>query len=223
VIYLWSRRKILSSVSALLLFLAMIGCAGTSLTSNNSFAGQLAVNPSTLNFGNVAFGSSSSKPGTLTATAANVAVSSAAWDGEGYSVSGITFPTTVPAGQSVPFTVTFAPQTPGSSPGSITFFSDASNSPTTEPLTGMGTQFSQHSVALSWDPSTSQVIGYNVYRALTPVGQYSKINSAIDASTNYTDSAVQAGQTYYYVTTAVDAQGTESSYSNEAQAVISNP
>jgi len=37
---------------------------------------------------------------------------------------------------------------------------------------------------------------------------------------NYTDSNVQSGSTYYYVTTAVDASGSQSVYSDEAQAVI---
>ena len=37
---------------------------------------------------------------------------------------------------------------------------------------------------------------------------------------NYTDSTVQNGNTYYYVTTAVDGSGNESSYSNQASAVI---
>ena len=37
---------------------------------------------------------------------------------------------------------------------------------------------------------------------------------------NYTDASVQNGSTYYYVTTAVDSSGTESSYSNEAQAIV---
>jgi TolB protein len=37
---------------------------------------------------------------------------------------------------------------------------------------------------------------------------------------NYTDSSVQNGTTYYYVTTAVDSSGNESTYSNEASANI---
>jgi uncharacterized repeat protein (TIGR03803 family) len=77
-----------------------------------------------------------------------------------------------------------------------------------------------HTVSLSWDASTSQVIGYNVYRGTNPNGPYTKINSTLDAVTTYTDSAVQAGQTYYYVTTAVDSAGEESVYSNQADAVI---
>jgi Abnormal spindle-like microcephaly-assoc'd, ASPM-SPD-2-Hydin len=211
----------------ILALLVLVGCAGASSNSqpaqqggNGSAAGHLAVSPATMNFGNVAVGSSTSQTGTLTASSSSVAVSSAAWNGQGYSVSGITFPVTVPAGQSVPFTVTFAPQTTGSTPGSITFNSNASNSPATETLSGAGTQTS---VALSWNASTSQVTGYNVYRGSVSGGPYAKINSTLNASTNFTDSSVQPGQTYYYVTTAVDSGGTESAYSNQAQAVIPNP
>jgi len=205
--------------------MTLVGCVGASSSQNSqnstgAGAGQLAASPATLNFGNVAVGDNKSQNASLTAGTSDVHVSSAAWKGEGYSVSGITFPVTVPAGQSVPFTVAFAPQSSGNSAGSITFDSDAANPTTTENLTGMGTQTGTHTVALSWNPSTSQVVGYNVYRGVVSGGPYSKINSALDANTNYTDSQVQSGQTYYYVTTAVDSVGTESSYSNQAQAVI---
>jgi len=54
-------------------------------------------------------------------------------------------------------------------------------------------------------------------------GPYSKINSALEASNAYTDNTVAAGQTYYYVATAVDGSGNESGYSNQAQAVIPIP
>jgi len=39
---------------------------------------------------------------------------------------------------------------------------------------------------------------------------------------NYTDSAVQNGATYFYVTTAVDGSGNESAFSNEASAAVPN-
>jgi fibronectin type 3 domain-containing protein len=90
-------------------------------------------------------------------------------------------------------------------------------------LTGSGTTPPQHSVSLSWNPSTSAVVGYNVYRGTSSGGPYSKIDSALDTSTTYTDATVQSGQTYYYVTTAVDGSGAESTYSNQAQAVIPTP
>ena len=220
------RLRYSGCMAAVLASLILVGCAGVSSNSqqssgNGTGAGQLAVSPATMGFGNVAVGHNKSLGGNLTATTADIAVSSAAWNGQGYSVSGITFPVTVPAGQSVPFTVTFTPQASGNSGGSITFDSNAANSTTTENLTGTGTQSGGgHTVALSWNPSTSQVAGYNVYRGAKSGGPYSKINSALDGNTAYTDGAVQSGQTYYYVTTAVDSVGTESSYSNEAPAVI---
>jgi hypothetical protein len=218
------RLRLAGCFLAVPLILSLAGCAGVSTgsqtTKQNPGAAQLVVAPSTMSFGNVAVGSNSVHKGTLTAGAADITVSSAAWNGQGYSVSGITFPVTVPAAQSVPFTVTFAPQSAGSAPGSIVFDSDATNSPGTETLTGSGTQASQHSVALSWNASTSQVVGYNVYRGTASGGPYAKLTTAADANTAYTDSTVQGGKTYYYVTTSVDASNVESGYSNQAAAAI---
>ena len=188
--------------------------------SGGTVAGQLVVAPTTMSFGNVAVGSNSVQQGTLTAGSSDIQVGSATWNGQGYSLGGISFPVTVPAGQSVPFRVTFAPQTAGSTPGSIVFDSNATNSPTTETLTGSSTQQSQHNVALSWDASTSQVVGYNVYRGIASGGPYTKLNASVDASTAYTDNSVQNGQTYYYVTTAVDSRNVESAYSNQVSASI---
>jgi len=219
------RSRIIGCLLAVPVILALAGCQGVSsaskqATNPNPPAGQLAVTPATMSFGNVAVGSNSVQQGKLTAGTSDVTVSSAAWNGQGYSLSGITFPATVPAGQSVGFSVTFAPQASGSTPGSVTFDSDATNSPTTETLTGSGTQASQHSVALSWDASTSQVIGYNVYRRVGSSGSYTKLNSSVNATTSYTDTSVQSGQTYDYVTTAVDSSNVESAYSNQATAAI---
>jgi hypothetical protein len=204
--------------------LTLVGCQGVSSASKsttvNAGPGQLAVAPTTMSFGNLAVGSKSAQKGTLTAGTSDITVSSAAWNGQGYALSGITFPVTVPAGQSVPFSVTFDPQAPGSAPGTVAFVSDATNSPTTETLTGSGTQQqSGHSVALSWNPSSSQVVGYNVYRRASG-GSYAKINPSVSATTSYTDTSVQSGTTYDYVTTAIDSSNVESAYSNQATATI---
>jgi fibronectin type 3 domain-containing protein len=51
-------------------------------------------------------------------------------------------------------------------------------------------------------------------------GPNTKINSSLDPNTTYSDTTVQAGETYYYVTTAVDNQGVESAYSNQSEATI---
>jgi len=79
-------------------------------------------------------------------------------------------------------------------------------------------------VQLSWGASSSSgVTGYNIYRGTVSGGPYSKINSALVVGTTYTDSSVQAGQNYFYVTTALNGSGTESAYSNQVQAVVPSP
>jgi fibronectin type 3 domain-containing protein len=80
-----------------------------------------------------------------------------------------------------------------------------------------------HSVSLNWDPSSSaNVSSYNVYRATTSGGPYSMLQTGL-VSTSFTDSNVQPGAVYYYVTTAVDTSQAESVHSNEVQAVIPSP
>jgi hypothetical protein len=81
-----------------------------------------------------------------------------------------------------------------------------------------------HSVALTWVASTStNVKGYYVYRADTPGGPYTKLNTSLAAGTSYTDTTVQAGQTYYYVATALDGNNQESPYSTEVKATVPSP
>jgi len=81
-----------------------------------------------------------------------------------------------------------------------------------------------HSVSLSWTASTSSnIAGYNIYRGNTSGGPYTQINSGLVTATSYLDAAVTAGQTYYYVATAVDTSNNQSSYSGEAQATVPSP
>ncbi|HTZ97560.1 MAG TPA: choice-of-anchor D domain-containing protein [Terriglobales bacterium] len=211
-----------------LCLLVLTGCSGVSSGGgqqgppNNPSAGTLAVSPTSLNFGNVAVGNTSSLTGTLTASSADVTVSSADWTGSGYSVSGITFPVTIPAGQSAKYTVSFTPGASGSSPGSVKFLSNASDSTLSQSFSGDGAQGQPgvHSVALSWNASTSTVIGYNVYRGTQNGGPYSKLNSTLEPATAYTDTTVLSGTTYYYVATSVDSNNVESVFSNQAVAQV---
>ena len=87
-----------------------IPISGTGTTT----VGQLSVNPGTLPFGNVVDGSSATASGSLTATGANVTVTGATTNNSVFSVGGLSLPVTIAAGQSVPFNITFSPQTPGS-------------------------------------------------------------------------------------------------------------
>lgn len=82
-----------------------------------------------------------------------------------------------------------------------------------------------HSVTLSWTVSTSaNVAGYNIYRGTTAGGPYAtRVNTSPITGLTYTDTTVQAGQTYYYVAKSADASGNESGPSTEAAAVIPTP
>jgi fibronectin type 3 domain-containing protein len=105
--------------------------------------------------------------------------------------------------------------------GSVTVTSNATNSPATVALSGTGVQSgAQHSVALSWTASTSTgVIGYYVYRGASS-DSLARLNSSPTAATQYTDSVVTDGQTYYYAVTAVNSSNEESTDSNVVSATI---
>jgi len=80
-----------------------------------------------------------------------------------------------------------------------------------------------HSVSLNWGASTSpNVVSYNIYRGTTSGVHYTLLRKGL-TSTSYTDSNVQSGAVYYYVTTAVDTNNSESAFSNEVRAVIPSP
>jgi hypothetical protein len=82
-------------------------------------------------------------------------------------------------------------------------------------------QPAQHSVHLSWIASTSDVLGYNIYRGTTHSGPYPvKLNSSALQGTTFTDSTVNSGVTYFYVVTAEDGSHVQSDYSNEVMAAI---
>ncbi len=80
-----------------------------------------------------------------------------------------------------------------------------------------------HSVSLIWDASKSTNVSfYKVYRGTVSGGPYTLLNGNVKA-TVFTDSSVKSRVTYYYVTSAVDASGVESIFSNEMQSVIPSP
>jgi len=76
------------------------------------------------------------------------------------------------------------------------------------------------SVRLTWTASTSVIGGYNVYRGKQSGGPYTMVNPSLVTTATYSDASVQAGQSYYYVATAVNSSNVESAYSNEAQVYV---
>jgi hypothetical protein len=191
-------------------------------TGTSPANGQLAVTPTTLPLGSVVDGSSGTTSGTLTASGASVTVSGASTNNSVFSIGGLSLPATIAAGRSIPFTVTFSPQTPGAVSSTLTFTSNAQPSTTPETLTGTGTPAATHTVNLSWNASTSSnILGYNIYRAAQSgsCGSFAKINAVLNTGIVYTDSTVINGTTYCYAATAVDTSNQESGYSNIASNV----
>ena len=80
---------------------------------------------------------------------------------------------------------------------------------------------STSSATLTWNASTSSnVSGYKVYRA-TASGAYGAPTATLQGSvTTYVSTGLQSGTTYFFVVTAFDASGTESSFSNEVSKSI---
>jgi hypothetical protein len=180
----------------------------------------LTANPSSVSFGNVNVGSSSSQSVTFSNSGnSSVTVQSVSASGKEFTVSNTGLPVSLNPGQGVAVNVVFAPNTQGGAQGGLSVTSTASSAPTVS-LSGTGMVVTAHSASLTWNASTSTVAGYNVYRGSASGGPYTKQTSSLDGSTAYSDSSVQSATTYFYVVTAVDSSGNESSYSNEATAVI---
>jgi hypothetical protein len=188
-------------------------------------------------------------PSTQTATVSGANVTginftATAQIGPTFSISGTISPTVGGSGATVILSGTAGATTVTNSLGNYTFTGLAQGSYTVSPNnTGFtftpanqnvtitaanvsGVNFTAtaqvaHTVALTWNASTSIVSGYNVYRSTVSGTGYAKINSFPITVLGYTDSNVLNSTTYYYVTTAVDATtGSESVFSNEVSAVI---
>jgi hypothetical protein len=186
-------------------------------TGTGTTVGQLTINPAALNFGSVTVGAMGTQAITMSATGGSVTVSSVASSGSQFRVQGTSLPLTLSAGQSAQFNVAFSPQSTGSASATLSFVSNATNSKTSESVSGTG---AAPYVTLSWNPSTSQVAGYNVYRRIPTSSSYTKLNSSPDPVTSFSDTTVALGQTYDYVTTAVSASGQESAFSNQVEIVV---
>jgi hypothetical protein len=150
----------------------------------------------------------------------NLVISSVTASGNGFSDSGGSNVALAPY-QSVTVSVNFGPTAAGNVTGSLSVSSNASNAVLQISLSGNGMtqQPATHSLVIGWTASQSQVNGYNVYRGTISGGPYTKVNANVDSSDSYTDTLLTGG-TYYYVVTSVSSSGTESGYSNEADAVV---
>ena len=191
----------------------------------------LAISPAIVNFGNLALKSTSTQNVTIQNTGdATLSLQGVTVSGTGFGYSNLSPGFSLAPNQKVTFQVWFSPKAAGPASGTLTLLSSNLSSPGTLSMSGDGVSSTnpnpptnpstQHSVALNWAASASQVIGYRVYRSESSSGSYSPLNGTAITALNYSDSTVASGNTYYYVVTSVDSSGDESIYSNQAKAVI---
>jgi glycosidase len=104
-------------------------------------------------------------------------------------------------------------------PGVLTVVSSGDTTPPSVPGNLRVTDFNASAITLGWDASPeSDVNRYEVLRGGTAGGPYTRIGSVIGASnTQYIDTDVVTGATYYYVVRAVDTSWNRSANSNEVQ------
>src|ERR1700723_3601487 len=132
-------------------FLAMVGlssCAGYTSAAKpgpgtpvTSGSGVLSASATTLSFGDVTVGNTTTQSLTVTNTGtATVNISQATMTGAAFSAVSGSPSGAIQVGQSVSMQVQFAPTTSGATSGTVTVISDASNSPLAISLTGTGAQ-----------------------------------------------------------------------------------
>jgi hypothetical protein len=110
------------------------------LSGTGVAAGALGSSPTSLAFGSLQVGNNQALSGIVTNTGgSSVTISQAGISGTGFTLSGMTTPVTLGAGQSASFGVSFTPQSAGSASGNVMITSNASNPTLTIPLSGSGT------------------------------------------------------------------------------------
>lgn len=210
----------LTLIAALLVF-SLVGCGGgtgSSITPPDPPppAGQSSVSPASVTFGNTLVGDAAAAP-VWSVTYQNngsgpLAITAISTTGD-YSQSN-NCGNSLAAGADCNINVTFTPTAQGARNGNLQI---AGDSPQKVPLSGMGV--AMHNVQVSWNASSSPVLGYFVYRGSVSGGPYTLENASPSPSLNFPTS-VHGGQTWYFVVTAVDASGIESVPSNEVAQVV---
>jgi hypothetical protein len=110
-----------------------------SLVGTGAASGQLTSNPASISFGTTQVGTKSSATGTLVnSTTSPVTISQITVAGSGFQFGGLALPLALNPGQTLSYSVTFAPQATGSVTGNLAITSNAVNSTLNVPLSGTG-------------------------------------------------------------------------------------
>jgi hypothetical protein len=190
----------------------------------------LQASATSIGFGTRATGSSNFQTVSLRNTGnINLKIQSISVASSVFSVSGFTPGVSLAVDQQLSFQVWFRPVSSGSWSTSISVVASSISSPVELALSGAAStntapapSATPHAVALDWSASTSTVDGYHVYRGESTGGPYNRVNSSLVTSLGYSDPTVQSGARYFYVVTAVQSDGDESTFSNEVSADIPN-
>jgi hypothetical protein len=166
----------------------------------NATQALVSISPAPLSFSNVAVGQSSTQTATITnAGTANLQLKGASITGGGFSLSGLTVPQMIPAGQSVSFNVQYAPTAAGSSSGSVSLVDNAPASPQSLMLAGTAVATNG---TLSASPSSynfnSVVVGSNSQQTITLTNSGATtitINQVSSTGAGFSTSGITSGQT----------------------------
>jgi Abnormal spindle-like microcephaly-assoc'd, ASPM-SPD-2-Hydin len=214
---------------------AVNSVAAVSLTgTGEKVVAAASVSPSSINFGTLTLQTTSTKNVTLQNSGdVNITISGITVVGAGFGFSNLSPGYSLAPSQSVTFQVWFKPTVKGPASGTVNILSANLSSPATMSLSGDGANSTpgppppppavQHTVHLTWSPSSSSVSGYRVYRSLTAGGGFQPITGSLVNALLYDDDTVASGTTYFYTVTAVDLSGLESTDSNQVTAVIPTP
>ena len=221
----------------IILTVSAIGCGGGTQTAGGSptptpvpsptpasGSPSLSATPSSLAFGTQVLNT----PMTQTVKIANtgsvaVSITQDTITGSGFTV-GVTTPINLNVGQSVNVPVVFNPGAAGTVNGSLALVSNGTTL-LSVPLSGTGLAPLAHSVDITWAASTSTPLqGYNVYRSTVSGGPYTKLSPTLSPTTLlFTDTTPLSGKQYFYVVTALNTSGAESSASSEVAVTIPVP
>lgn len=186
--------------------------------SSNAVQAELTASAASLAFEDVAIGSSSRKELSLRNTGnREVSLGGIFASGGDFSASDAGAVNLAP-GQEISVGVDFTPKGSGRQTSSLRICDVRGGSLLEIPLVANGANTSQSTVKLNWEGSPASVAGYAIYRAADPTGPYTRISAV--PSSEFIDTGLAAGHTYYYVVTALNPDDTESEYSEPISATV---
>jgi hypothetical protein len=186
------------------------------VTGTGVAVASISLSPTSLSFANQGVGTTSAAQSVTLTNNGSATLTLSSISASGSFAETNNCGSTVAAGGSCTIEVTLTPTAQGATSGTLAVADNATGSPQSVTLAGTGVP----EILLSWNADSGSLNGYNTYRSTVSGGPYTKLTSSPQAPSSYTDLAVQSGNTYYYVVTAVSTSNVESGYSDQAVATV---